>query len=116
MRGFIAKWNAGEESRDELVSPRNADALESYRLAYKQCRAHLVGRSRFILTTTGNTRTAELLHNWYCDQKEWGIKQRGVIVFIDEAAKDLEVNVWAGIVSEQWSNGVKGVIMFGDDK
>ena len=116
LREFLLKWMAGGMERDELVSGNNHEAMERYRLAYKQCRAHLIGRNRFMLTTTGNARAQELVQNWYAPEDEWKTKRIGVVVFVDEAAKDLEANVWSGVVCEQWAHGVKGVVLLGDDR
>ncbi|KAK3654018.1 hypothetical protein LTR56_003453 [Elasticomyces elasticus] len=116
LREFIAKWKTGGMSREELRAGCDAGVMDTYRMAYSQCRAHLIGRNRFMLATTGNCKASELRQNWYAETAEWGLKRVGVIVFVDEAAKDVEVNVWNGVMCEQWSHGVSGIIMLGDDK
>ena len=62
-----------------------------------------------LFVTSGNVRSQEMMHYW-------AQGDNNVIVFVDEAAKDLEANVWAGVVCEAWSNNVKGLFLFGDDK
>lgn len=86
LREFLARYREGGMEREELLSHNNDVALERYRLAYKQCRAHIIGRNRFMLTTTGNARSSEMLENWYAAEKEWGVKRLGVIVFVDEVS------------------------------
>ncbi|KAI7466273.1 hypothetical protein KC351_g14569 [Hortaea werneckii] len=83
--------------------------------AYRWCKAHIVSETRFMITTTGNARSAELLDHFGRDMD--GQKTcKGMIVFVDEACKDQEVNVWAPIVCEAWADKVKGVFLFGDEK
>ncbi|KAI6886303.1 hypothetical protein KC360_g2948 [Hortaea werneckii] len=83
--------------------------------AYRWCKGHIVSETRFMITTTGNARSAELLEHFGRDMD--GQKTcKGMIVFVDEACKDQEVNVWAPIVCEAWVDKVKGVVLFGDEK
>ncbi|KAK1810468.1 hypothetical protein LTR12_015158 [Friedmanniomyces endolithicus] len=116
LREFIAKWSHGGTDRESLRSGCDDQIMAQYRMAYAQCRAHLIGGNRFMLATTGNARASELVQHWYSPEHEWNVKRLGVVVFVDEAAKDVEVNVWSGVVCEQWASGVRGVVMFGDDK
>ncbi|KAK4888950.1 hypothetical protein LTR27_012230 [Elasticomyces elasticus] len=116
LREFITKWRSGGMSREDLRAGCDPEVMAKYRMAYSQCRAHLIGRNRFMLATTGNAKASELRENWYAATDEWDTKRIGVIVFVDEAAKDVEVNVWNGVMCEQWSHGVSGIIMLGDDK
>ncbi|KAK0260293.1 hypothetical protein LTS09_005109 [Friedmanniomyces endolithicus] len=116
LREFIAKWSHGGTDRESLRSGCDDQIMAQYRMAYAQCRAHLIGGNRFMLATTGNARASELVQHWYSTESEWNMKCLGVVVFVDEAAKDVEVNVWSGVVCEQWASGVRGVVMFGDDK
>ncbi len=90
--------------------------MELFRLAYRACKAHVVGLNRFMITTTGNVRATEMRDHWFGKQEDYGIPRKGVIILVDEAAKDLEVNIWSAIVAERWSEFVKGVWLFGDDK
>lgn len=108
LRELIAAYkNRTFEARDEKDKTR-------FKMAYIACKGHIISLCRFMITTTGNVRAAELRENWY--KEDFGVSRKGVIVFIDEAAKDVEANLWAGIVCEAWSADVKGVFMFGDDK
>lgn len=84
-----------------------------YLMSYKYCKRHILGLSRFLITTTGNIRSDDITTAWATGEY---VPCKGVIVFVDEAAKDIEVNVWAGVVCESWADKVKGVVLFGDDK
>lgn len=108
LREFIAAY------KDGTFDPQEPDIVLRYRRAYQACKGHIIGISRFMITTTGNVRAADLLHYW--TSHEYGVPCIGVMVFVDEAAKDLEVNVWGGVVCETWAELVKGVFMFGDDR
>ena len=55
-----------------------------------------------------------MTNHWACER--YGVPRLGVVVLVDEAAKDLEVNVWSGIVHDSWSEDVKGCFLFGDNK
>ncbi|KAI6910860.1 hypothetical protein KC318_g9609 [Hortaea werneckii] len=76
---------------------------------------HIISKTRFMITTTGNARSAELLEHFGRDM-DGHQTCKGMIVFVDEACKDHEVNVWAPIVCEAWAEKVKGVVLFGDEK
>ena len=108
LREFVQKY------RERKVDW--AGNFEQYRLAYLACKGHIVGLNRFMITTTGNVQSMEMVYHWFNEIADYGIPRKGVVVFVDEAAKDLEVNVWSGIVCEKWSEWVKGVFLFGDDK
>ncbi len=110
LRELIAAWRANELDLDD------SKQMDRFRLAYNGCKGQVIGLNRFMITTTGNVRSREMREHWFCKQEEYGVPRRGVIVLVDEAAKDLEVNVWSGIVCERWSEWVKGVFLFGDDK
>lgn len=69
-----------------------------------------------MITTTGNVRSSDMLYHWAGRESETGVKQIGIVVLVDEAVKDLEVNAWGPVVCEKWAAGVRGVFLFGDDK
>ncbi|KAI7090632.1 hypothetical protein KC356_g1315 [Hortaea werneckii] len=95
----------------EMPGIRKARLTEAYHL----CKGHIISETRFMITTTGNARSAELLANFGKDN-DGEDNCKGMIVFVDEACKDHEVNLWAPIVCEAWSAKVKGVVLFGDEK
>ena len=102
--------------REDKLYKKGYPSKEECRIAYNACKGHIVGLCRFLITTTGNVRSQEMLEHFYSKEERYGVPRLGVMVFIDEAAKDVEVNVWAGIVCEQWASDVRGVFMFGDVK
>ncbi|KAK5119587.1 hypothetical protein LTR85_007416 [Meristemomyces frigidus] len=108
LRDFIEAYQKG------TFDPHGKDVVLRYRRAYQACKGHIISMSRFLVTTTGNVRSAELLNYW--TSHEYGGGCLGVMVFVDEAAKDVEANVWGGIVCETWADLVKGVFFFGDDR
>lgn len=110
LRGFIASYRAG------TFDPRKTGEARRFRMAYTACKGHVIGLCRFMITTTGNVRAGEMQEHWFCPEEEYGVPRKGVIVFVDEAAKDVEVNVWSGVVCKKWAGWVKGFFMFGDDK
>ena len=108
LREFLAVYN------EKIFDPKAPIALLKAQRAYRACKGHILGLNRFMVTTTGNVRATDLVRNW--SQAKHGTPTIGVVVFVDEAAKDLEVNVWAGVVCEAWAHAVKGFFMFGDDR
>ncbi|RMY58384.1 hypothetical protein D0863_12283 [Hortaea werneckii] len=109
-----AKLEPGDKDRQplkKLSSSKKARMDE----AYVWCKGHIISETRFMITTTGNARSAELLKHFGKDMD--GHKTcKGLVVFVDEACKDQEINVWAPIVCEAWADKVKGVVLFGDEK
>ena len=122
LRSFMKEYREGK--LDEMLKKCRQNKLDleiersftRYKEAYRACKSHIVGINRFMITTTGNVRSTEMLEQWFRPKEEYGVCRVGVMVFVDEAAKDLEVNVWSGIVCEEWAAMVRGVFLFGDDK
>lgn len=110
LRKYIAAY------QDGTFNPKSESEAMEFRMAYGACKGHIIGLNRFMITTTGNVRASDMMENWCRPEKEYGVPRRGVIVFVDEAAKDVEVNVWSGIVCEAWATRVNAVFLFGDDK
>ena len=86
---------------------------KEYGMCFQLCKSDLIAMNRFMVTTTSNARSAELLGSWF---DEAGAPCVGVIVFVDESTRDVEANVWGGIVCEKWARCVEGVFLFGDEK
>ncbi|KAK3680639.1 hypothetical protein LTR37_021127 [Vermiconidia calcicola] len=110
LRTFMSEYRAG------TLDLANMWKMRQYRLAYRACKGQIVGLNRLMITTTGNVRSREMLQYWFSPESEYGLPRKGVIVLVDEAAKDLEINVWSAIVCWRWSDWVQGVFLFGDDK
>jgi hypothetical protein len=95
---------------------------------FMSCKGDIVKRNRFMITTTGNIRSTEMVGNsnlpgrrgmeidgsWFVRTE--GVPHKGVVVLIDEATSDWELNLWSGIVCDSWTNAIQGVFLFGDDK
>lgn len=112
LRELIAEYRKNRLDSREV---KEGD-MRKYRLAYKLCKGQIVGMNRFMITTTGNVRSSEMNESWFKSDWAYNPPRKGVVVLVDEAAKDVEVNIWTGIVHEQWAEHVKGVFLFGDDK
>lgn len=110
LREFIQRY------RENNVKWDDDHAMQKYQNMYKVCKGHVIGLNRFMITTTGNARACELMNYWFSEADQYCVPRKGVIVFVDEAARGLEVNVWSGIVCERWAEYVRGVFLFGDDK
>ncbi|SMR52371.1 unnamed protein product [Zymoseptoria tritici ST99CH_3D1] len=105
--------------------------------AYTECKAELVRRNRFMVTTTSRVRSSEMIGRPDLSNDEWkgrpawmgrpeiignwfrpteGVPHKAVVVLVDEATFDAEVNLWSGIVCDQWADAVEAVFCFGDDR
>lgn len=104
------------QMRQRIFNISDPRQRQMFKWSYEHCKAHIIRLSRYIITTTGNVRCTELMENFGRDENGTLDDCRGIIVFVDEACKDVEPNVWAGIVCEAWSTKVQGAIMLGDDK
>ncbi|KAI7478687.1 hypothetical protein KC357_g4295 [Hortaea werneckii] len=104
-----AKLQPGDKDLQPLkkLSPAKKAKMDK---AYGWCKGHIVSKTRFMITTTGNARAAELLERFGRDMDGHNTC-KGMIVFVDEACKDQEVNVRAPIVCEAWADKVKGVVL-----
>ncbi|EME38299.1 hypothetical protein DOTSEDRAFT_75753 [Dothistroma septosporum NZE10] len=60
--------------------------LRKYVGAYQHCKAHIIRRNRFMISTTSSVHARELA-DWYCGLNG-SAERAGVIVMVDEAAKD----------------------------
>ncbi|KAF2774488.1 hypothetical protein EJ03DRAFT_347084 [Teratosphaeria nubilosa] len=115
LRDFLRQYR-NPDIRLNLLAKSNVKALDTYRFAYRACKGHIIGLNRFMITTTTTARSGDMTQNWYEPKSTYGVPRVGVIVFVDEAAKDLESQCWAGVVCDKWATSVSGLVMFGDDK
>ncbi|KAH9833625.1 AAA domain, partial [Teratosphaeria destructans] len=115
LRDFLRQYKI-PDIRLSLLAKSNVKVLDKYRFAYRACKGHIVGLNRFMITTTTTARSSDMTQNWYEPKSTYGVPRVGVIVFVDEAAKDLESQCWAGVVCDKWAASVSGLVMFGDDK
>ena len=103
-----------QASREGTFDWNDKRAAKEYESCYEACKNHIVALTNVMVTTTGNARSDELLLHWTNSDPDYGVPFKGVIVFLDEAAKDLEINTWMPIVA--MGDKVRGVFMFGDEK
>jgi len=104
-------------SRDGTTNWNNRFAIEEYEEAYQKCKDHVIALTDIMVTTTGNARAKEMIGSWAMAEKDFpevGIKCKGYIILIDEAAKDQEINIWNAIVAME--ERVVGAFLFGDDR
>lgn len=109
-------WNGLKEviqMHREKTLPAGEAEKKEYGVSFQTCKSDLISANRFMVTTTSNARSTELLGSWFSEK---GAPRVGVIVFVDESTRDVEANVWSGIVCEKWASGVAGVFLFGDEK
>ncbi|KAF2725750.1 hypothetical protein K431DRAFT_299492 [Polychaeton citri CBS 116435] len=110
FRNCLHQIRMGEFDQGDL------NTLHRYAWAFRECKAHIIRITRFIITTTGNCRATELLEKFGRDVQTGYVNMKQMVVFIDEACKDTEVNLWSAIICREWASKVRGCIMFGDDK
>ncbi|KAK5111305.1 hypothetical protein LTR85_012200 [Meristemomyces frigidus] len=104
-------------SRKHEFDWNDVSAVNEYRRSYDWCKNHIIALTDVMVTTTGNARAGEIVDSWLSasrDFKDCGVRCRGYIILIDEACKDLEINLWNAITA--LGDQVVGVFMFGDDE
>ena len=82
--------------------------------SYEYCKGHTVASTDILLTTTGNARCSEILDHWVNSERDYDIRCKCIIVFCDEAAKDVEINTWNAICAP--GDMTKGVFLFCDQR
>ncbi|GIZ43784.1 hypothetical protein CKM354_000699800 [Cercospora kikuchii] len=85
-----------------------------YEQSYSACKCHFIARSRLIVTTTGNVHNPDIQENWAQDMH--GVKCKGVVVILDEACKDNEIDTLGPLMCPGFRSKVTGMIMVGDDR
>ncbi|CAK4023898.1 Hypothetical predicted protein [Lecanosticta acicola] len=93
---------------------QNAEDVKVYQLSYNFCKAHFVAMSRLIITTTGNVRTADIVENWALGKH--GIECKGIVVILDEACKDREIDTLSALLWPVYRNKITGMVMLGDER
>ncbi|KAM3419821.1 hypothetical protein BST61_g3152 [Cercospora zeina] len=108
LRNCIEKCERGEfDWQDEKL-------VDTYEQTYSACKSQYVARSRLIVTTTGNVHTPDIQENWAQDMH--GVKCKGVVVILDEACKDHEIDTLGPLMCPGFRSKVTGMIMVGDDR
>ncbi|GAB1735355.1 hypothetical protein NU219Hw_g2991t1 [Hortaea werneckii] len=81
---------------------------------YRHCYHHLIALTRVISATTVNACAESLRENFASGLH--GQKVKGVVVIVDEAAKDLEINIFNAVFEQAWNCKVSGLICLGDEQ
>ncbi|USW54916.1 Putative P-loop containing nucleoside triphosphate hydrolase, DNA2/NAM7 helicase, helicase [Septoria linicola] len=89
-------------------------AVAMYEQSYKACKGHLVARNRLLVTTTGNVYSSDIQDFWAQDLH--GVKCHGVVVIIDEACKDNEIDTLGPLMCAGFRSKITGMVMVGDDR
>ncbi|RMX95154.1 hypothetical protein D0867_13599 [Hortaea werneckii] len=81
---------------------------------YKHCYHHLIALTKVISATTVNARAEPLRENFASGL--YGQEVKGVVVIVEEAAKDLEINIFNAVFEQAWNCKVSGLICLGDEQ
>lgn len=91
------------------------DDPEQLKQRYRACLGWKIAHTRIVSATTTNARSPFFRKNWARDDR-YGAKCKGVVIQIDEAAKEFELNLYIAIVEETWDVKVVGLILLGDTR
>lgn len=103
LRDCMEKESAGEFDWDDQV------ARLKYEKSYKACKADYLAGELHVCTTTGNARCSELVESW-------GRGTDGIVVIVDEASRDSEIDTLAFLLGPQHIDKIRGVILLGDEQ
>lgn len=92
----------------------NKTEKKKFERCYDACKGQLIALADVIITTNGNARCRELVDYWGEAPKLFGTKVKALGVFIDEVAKEQEINVWNTITSPALPRIPDLVVLFGD--
>lgn len=108
LRDCIEKSKAGKfDWKDE-------SAVRAYNQSYKACKEHYIAHRRYVVTTTGNVRCSEVVDFWARELHK--TKCQGIVIILDEACKDKEIDTLAMMLSEEHLHKIRGIIMLGDER
>lgn len=92
----------------------NESDVHFYKQVYEGCKAQIIARSRMIVTTTGNVMSMDIQDNWA--QGLFNISCKGVVIILDEACKDKEIDTLAALMCPALRNKITGMVMVGDER
>lgn len=94
-----------------------ADECLRYSASFSMCKDHLIALADIIITTNGNARCGELTQCWgTASTMHPEIKVKAFGIFMDEVAKEQEVNIWNVLTSDGLPKEPDLVVLFGDPK
>ncbi|KAF7198583.1 Helicase SEN1 [Pseudocercospora fuligena] len=111
-------WSVLRQSMKEAAegSFRWGDQIQvkRYQMAYDRCKAHYLAHVRMICTTTGNVRCTDIVENWAANK--YGTETKGIVVVLDEACKDNEIDSVSALLHPEWRDKIHGMVMLGDER
>lgn len=121
VRKTLDVWSEFRKHYEEAVQGRfnwgNHELKKEYEKLYEACKGHLIMLADVIITTNGNSRASELVHFWArASELREEIEVKALGLFLDETAKDQEINVWNVITSDGLPKEPDVVVLFGDPK
>ncbi|KAI7182729.1 hypothetical protein KC363_g8613 [Hortaea werneckii] len=118
FKGGVDAWAELQEMiqliDDEAFDWDSEDDRRKLRHFYKHCYHHLIALTKVVSTTTGNARADPLRESFASGL--YGQEVKGVVVIVDEAAKDLEINIFNAVFEQAWNCKVSGLICLGDEE
>ncbi|KAI7476554.1 hypothetical protein KC351_g9390 [Hortaea werneckii] len=118
FKGGVDAWAELQEMiqriDDEAFDWDSEDDRRKLRHCYKHCYHHLIALTKVVSTTTGNARADPLRESFASGL--YGQEVKGVVVIVDEAAKDLEINIFNAVFEQAWNCKVSGLICLGDEE
>lgn len=102
-------------AREKNIWDWDEPTRKRFTAAFRYCGKFLVARSRFILTTSSMSSCETLQADWAKEDRSRCDPVIGVVVIVDEAAKDVEPNFWIAITGP-WRPKIRAVIAVGDQK
>ncbi|KAI6857529.1 hypothetical protein KC338_g7074 [Hortaea werneckii] len=115
-RVYQAKYEYGSKSMPSIkdVPANYNDINRKMNLGAEHCYSHPIALTKAIATTTANARCGFLRKNFASGQCGQGVK--GVNVIADEAAKDLEINIFNAAFEQAGDGKSSGLICLGDEE
>lgn len=89
-------------------------AVDHYDQCYRACKKYYIARHRFLVTTTGNVYNSDIQDFWAQDL--YNVPCQGVIVIVDEACKDNEIDTLGALMCRGFRHKVVGLVMVGDNR
>lgn len=102
------------KSKDKKFNWNDDIEVQKYLHSYKMCKEQYVAQQKYVVTTTGNVRCSEITEYWARDLH--GSKCDGIVIILDEACKDKEIDTLAMMLSREHISKIRGIIMLGDER
>ncbi|KXT08633.1 hypothetical protein AC579_6564 [Pseudocercospora musae] len=103
-----------KEAADGSFHWADQGQVKRYNMAYERCKAHYLAHVRMVCTTTGNVRCSDIVENWAANKH--GTETKGIVVVLDEACKDNEIDSISALLHPEWRDKIHGMVMLGDER